>query len=571
MVWLVGGGVDEGKGVEGQRALFLVGVSAVFFVAFRNLGHEISALAGPGGVCPVGHMLARPRTRPAAKDASLASKLGWVARAWWARPTLLWVYTQWPQLTSSLSLEGGLEAHASLGQALSVWSVLFWGGVAGGWVVPGGFFLSAMAVGVLGMCCVLYRSLTAAAATLTAFQWDILLVECGVFAAVYAAGAYPSRLVAGYGTGMVAKLMFSSGVVKFSSRCPTWRNLTAMDFHHTTQPLPHLGGYFASRAPHALHAAAVVGNHVVEAVLPPIVFLLSPVFPVLGLVGFSAYLALQIGIVASGNYGFFNWLTAAMCLLLLNDDQIPLFTGTPPSDAQGEGGWVGLGLGMVWMVVKVGLVSVGSLVSLVHVRNAFRDYDPLDLVSPERAGMESLLTVFDVGYGWARSLSRFWVCNGYGLFARMTTDRPEVNLFGSDDGETWTLYEWKYKPGSLDRAPVYTPMFMPRVDWRMWFLFPNRRMGGEPPEWFQGLARALFRGNDRVLSTLFVSAPPTPPKYLRAMWVCYEFDHQTSGVYWGLRPSGEEGLVRWDKESGIGMVDFLMEHSQLYVEWERAQ
>eukprot|EP00951_Prasinocladus_malaysianus_P047402 scaffold650284_cov45-Prasinocladus_malaysianus.AAC.1 len=49
------------------------------------------------------------------------------------------------------------------------------------------------------------------------------------------------------------------------------------------------------------------------------------------------------------------------------------------------------------------------------------------------------------------------------------TSRPEIDLQGSHDGENWTSYVFKYKPGPVDRAPPWVAPHQPRLDWQMWF------------------------------------------------------------------------------------------------------
>jgi len=49
--------------------------------------------------------------------------------------------------------------------------------------------------------------------------------------------------------------------------------------------------------------------------------------------------------------------------------------------------------------------------------------------------------------------SRFESVNTYGLFAVMTTERDEILVEGSDDGQTWKAYDFKWKPGDLKRRP----------------------------------------------------------------------------------------------------------------------
>ena len=44
------------------------------------------------------------------------------------------------------------------------------------------------------------------------------------------------------------------------------------------------------------------------------------------------------------------------------------------------------------------------------------------------------------------------IVNSYGLFAVMTTSRPEIVFEGSNDGQTWKEYSFPYKPGEVKRS-----------------------------------------------------------------------------------------------------------------------
>ena len=63
----------------------------------------------------------------------------------------------------------------------------------------------------------------------------------------------------------------------------------------------------------------------------------------------------------------------------------------------------------------------------------------------------------------------FRIANTYGLFAVMTTSRPEIVVEGSDDGVHWTEYVFTYKPGDVMRPPLWNIPHQPRLDWQMWF------------------------------------------------------------------------------------------------------
>lgn len=46
------------------------------------------------------------------------------------------------------------------------------------------------------------------------------------------------------------RIMLGCGACKYGSRDPTWRDLTAMDYHYFTQPLPNSLSYYMAGLPH---------------------------------------------------------------------------------------------------------------------------------------------------------------------------------------------------------------------------------------------------------------------------------------------------------------------------------
>jgi hypothetical protein len=111
--------------------------------------------------------------------------------------------------------------------------------------------------------------------------------------------------------------------------------------------------------------------------------------------------------------------------------------------------------------------------------------------------------------------------NTYGLFAVMTTSRPEIIIEGSNDGETWQEYEFKYKPGDLSQPPGWVAPLQPRLDWQMWFAALGDYTGNG---WFVNLMARLQQGSPEVLALLAKNPfPETPPKYVRAWLYLYHF------------------------------------------------
>src|SRR5262249_7118126 len=108
---------------------------------------------------------------------------------------------------------------------------------------------------------------------------------------------------------------FESGCVKWLSGDPTWRNLTALNFHFETQPLPTWIGWYAHQLPTWVHQSDTVMMYAIEIGAPFLIFLARRPRQLAAL----AFVALQIFIMLTGNYCFFNLLTMALCLTLLDD------------------------------------------------------------------------------------------------------------------------------------------------------------------------------------------------------------------------------------------------------------
>jgi hypothetical protein len=133
------------------------------------------------------------------------------------------------------------------------------------------------------------------------------------------------------------------------------------------------------------------------------------------------------------------------------------------------------------------------------------------------------------------------ISNSYGLFAVMTTSRPEIVIEGSNDGETWLDYEFKFKAGDLRRAPRWVAPFQPRLDWQMWFAALGDYRSSP---WFSHLMLRLLEGSPPVQG-LFERNPfsQSPPKYVRALVYDYQFttwpERRAQGEWWHRRLVGD--------------------------------
>ena len=338
----------------------------------------------------------------------------------------------------------------------------------------------------LGGCWVLWLSICSVGQDFLSFQWDMLLLEAGflsMFAGKTLLRVWLFRL-------LIFRLMFSSGVVKLASGDAVWRNLTAMSFHYETQPLPTPLGWWMFQLPGWFQRATTLLVFVVELVVP-FLFLMPRRLRVIGAwitIGF------QVLILLTGNYAYFNWLTIALCLWLF-------------IEAERKVTWGGVAL-----AIPIGLLSLTALGELVGV--------PIPEIAGRLAGFAGPLRIV----------------NGYGLFAVMTTTRPEIQVEGSNDGETWLAYEFRYKAGDVRRAPPIVAPHQPRLDWQMWFA----ALGSyRQNRWFIRFVEKLLRGEPAVLRLLARNPfPGTPPKYIRARLFQYHFTRFGEGWWWRREEQG---------------------------------
>jgi hypothetical protein len=139
-----------------------------------------------------------------------------------------------------------------------------------------------------------------------------------------------------------------------------------------------------------------------------------------------------------------------------------------------------------------------------------------------------------------RVAAPFGIVNTYGLFAVMTTSRPEIIVQGSNDGETWLDYEFKFKPGDLKKAPRWVAPLQPRLDWQMWFAALSNYRGNP---WFSNFMVRLLQGSPEVSGLLGKNPfPGAPPKYIRALAFDYSFTgaatRRATGDWWQRTPRG---------------------------------
>ena len=472
------------------RRWFLRMLGVIYLIAFVSLWVQVDGLIGSNGISPINQFL------PAVHE-----QLG--GRAYSLLPTLCWFNSSNAFL--HFLCAGGVVSSLLL--------------VAG--VVPVASLIALF---------VFYLSLTIAGQAFLSFQWDILLLETG-FLAIFLGpwqswpkrGREPpvSRAALFLLKLLLFKLMLMSGVVKLTSGDDSWgwlnhsfhwSALTALDYHYWSQPLPTAFGWWADKSPEWFKHFSVAFCLAVEIIAP--FFIWAPRRPRLIAAGLIVFL--QIAIAVTGNYCFFNLLTIALCLFLINDAAI----------------------GRKYEAVidrrySYRLSIYGAIAVIV-------------LTIPVNAWL--IFTAFKPDAPWPRPLAAvygrveaFRIVNGYGLFRVMTKDRGEIVIEGSADGIDWLPYEFKWKPGDVQRAPGWCAPHQPRLDWQMWFATL-----GTPQQnpWFGGLVVRLLQGSGDVSRLLSRNPfPDQPPRYIRASFYRYRFttveEHRQSGAWWKRQELGE--------------------------------
>jgi lipase maturation factor 1 len=513
---------SESQGAKDRlipRWLFLRALGAIYFSAFFPLVFQIRGLIGPNGISPAGDYL----------QAVAHAMVHW-QRIWYA-PTLLW----W---------------SSGSGMLLAV----CWAGMIASILL----FLNIWPRSMLLVCFVCFLSFVSAAQDFSGYQSDGMLLEAGFISFFFAPPGSrpgfgrthpPSRASLFVLQWEWFRIYFQSGAVKLLSGDPQWRNFTAMDEYYQNGPLPTWIGWYVQHLPHWFHAATVYATLAMELGLVWMLFLPRR----WRIVCFFIVTPWQIGVILTANYTFLNYLVLAMGVLLI-DDQFVL--GIVP---QRWASRLRRALGLLETVkaetpVRASIARHWNFVRLI--------VSALLLAWVGYATTVQLIWMFTkvpLPTTPVAALEPFRIANRYGLFAVMTRGRFEIEFQGSNDGQTWASYPFRYKPQALDRPPgIYAP-YQPRLDWNLWFaslgswrdypIVPNTEV-------------RLLEGDKDVLA-LFAGNPfsPAPPRQIRTLlwqyWFTTMAEKRATGMWWrrqfvGLYaptlerdPGGEIKIVEW--------------------------
>ncbi|GAA1916469.1 lipase maturation factor family protein [Microbacterium aoyamense] len=440
---------------EFARQVLQRGIAALYVVAFVSTLNQFRPLLGERGLLPAPDLLewARPRKRL-------------------LNPTIFrWIRYTDRRLVALCVLGIGIAATlvAGLPQLGPPW-------------VPMLCFL-ALWVG--------YMSITSIGQTFYGFGWEMLLLEAGFLAAFLGSNDQPpATAVIVLFWWIVFRLEFGAGLIKIRGG-REWRDLTALTYHHETQPMPGPLSRQAHLLPRWFHQGEVLGNHFAQLVVPW--FLFAPVLglwvdaawpALIGTVAASIVIATQMWLVVTGNFAWLNWATIVLAFSAVSW----------PSGA-------GSDVPVYWLVITA-LVAVGyAVISWPAARNL--------------AARRQLMNA---------SFNRWQLANAYGAFGTVTKERIEYVVEGTQDEDPdaadWREYAFKGKPGDVRRIPRWFAPYHLRLDWLMWFL----PLGRSLEEWFTAFLVRLLQADASTLRLL--ARDPFDgerPRFVRVVSYRYRF------------------------------------------------
>ncbi|XP_068161515.1 lipase maturation factor 1 [Antennarius striatus] len=503
------GAAENRKGVQSlrtgtfwlTRVVLLRSVAFIYLVAFTVAYNQNKQLIGENGLMPSKNYLNSVKRY-------VGGKIGMAAFTY--TPSILWLL-DWSDM------DANLDGIALMGMLLSA-LVLVMG-------------MANMVIMV--MLWLLYHSLVNVGQLWYSFGWESQLLETG-FLAIFLCPVWtlsrvprrcpPSLICIWTFRWLIVRIMLGAGLIKIrGDQC--WRDLTCMDYHYETQPVPNPMSYYMHRAPCWFHRFETLSNHFIELVLPFATFLGRRMCMVNG----AIQILFQVVLIVSGNLSFLNWLTIVPSLACFDDASLAFLFGSrggakkavleiQNEEAAGRSPKATKGMFVrrvvnVSLGVLIGFLSVPVVMNLLSSRQVMNtSFDPLRIV------------------------------NTYGAFGSITKERTEVIFQGTlsqdpkDPEAVWEEYQFLCKPGDVYRRPCLISPYHYRLDWLMWFAAFQTY---EQSEWVIHIAGRLLSNDSTVLS-LIDSNPfqgRETPRWVRGEHFRYRFSQPGSssaaqGKWW---------------------------------------
>ncbi|KAJ7340279.1 Lipase maturation factor 1 [Desmophyllum pertusum] len=273
--------------------------------------------------------------------------------------------------------------------------------------------------------------------------------------------------------------MIGAGLIKIrGDQC--WRDLTCMNYHYETQPVPNPMSYFMHQSPEIFHKFETLMNHFIELVVPFFILLTRPFR--IGVAFLQILFQVILIISAWPSYSRHPQPRKEVIRI-----QQLHKTGT----AESKPTW---GL----CVRRVFELMLGAMIA----------YLSIPVVQNLLSSRQAMNTSFD----------SFRIVNTYGAFGSVTKERTEVIFQGTrnstiildENGGIWEEYHFNCKPGDPKKRPCVISPYHYRLDWLMWF----------------AAFSAQLLVNDEQATSLIAHNPfanGTAPKFIRGEHFLYKF------------------------------------------------
>lgn len=489
------------------RIVMLRYVAFIFCVAFLVALHQNRALIGKNGLLPANQVLDSIKHSHGDETLTLLQ----------VAPTILWFFNYRD------NIDVLLDGLAYVGLALSAF-VLIWG---------------AGNIPMILIVWIIYHSIVNVGQRWYSFGWESQMLEtafltaflCPLLSIERLPKKSPPSFIVLFGyRWLIFRIMLGAGLIKIrGDKC--WRDLTCMNYHYETQPVPNPISYYMHQEPELFHKLETSVNHFVE-LLAPFLLLLPRPFCIIGGI---IQILFQVVLIISGNLSFLNWLTIVPSIACFDDKSLQWLFPSSFSDLKHR-----------VIILQQERKSGGSIRELgSYIRTVFNvslgvllAYLSIPILKNLMSSRQVMNTSFD-------SLR---IVNTYGAFGSITKERTEVIFQGTyakdphDPKAKWLEYEFKCKPGNVTRRPCLISPYHYRLDWLMWFAaFQNYNHN----PWLIHLG-IKFLTNDQDAVSLISHNPfegRQPPRWIRAEHYRYIFTKIGSkdaqkGAWWKRRRIG---------------------------------
>jgi hypothetical protein len=465
--------MDWGSGFQLTRLLFQRGLALVYLIAFAGALNQFPALLGERGLLPAPEFIRRAPFQ--------------------ACPSLFYLAPADAAFKGAAILGIVLSLLALLGLSESRGAALSFGVWAGLWVL----YLSFVNVGQI----------------FYGFGWESILLEAGFYAAFLGpASAAAPKTVIWLLRWLLFRVMFGAGLIKLRGD-PCWKELTCLDWHFQTQPMPNPLSWYFHHSPAWVRRAGVAFNHLAELAAPLFYFAPARLCAAAG----AVTILFQGFIMLSGNLSWLNLLTIVLAIPCFDDRALSLLPLRATAAAAAPAALTYAVRALAGLVAILSVNPIRNLLSPGQVMNT--SYNPLHLVGT------------------------------YGAFGSVTKERFEIVLEGTADkvltpATVWREYELKGKPGDPGRRPAQIAPYHLRLDWLMWFAAFSPTYDPYRHYWFERLIERLLDGDAATLSLLGQNPfPDAPPAFVRARLYEYRFttpaERKATGDWWRRELSGE--------------------------------